>query len=588
MYNKLANSLLGNFNVDEYQKNTFKFLKQSENSYDAMMKSICYETEKCILVPLGTADLNNLTLMQTLSDWRNKYLGSYQDQTPSTVESTTKWFQDQILNNNNRILFLIFGKSALAIGHIGLNLNSGFVEVDNVMRGLNEDPGILSSAMRVLESWCYENFNLDYLRLRVIKSNYKALSFYNKLGWIEIFEEQIEIVTRNESSTESVKLNIDAYVTMEKKCKLVKPKDVTMILTAGPSVTSAENLLTANATRFGWNAHHSDYITEFEKRFADYIGSKYAITTSSGTASLHLSLMALGIGPGDEVIVPNITWVATASAVTYVGAKPIFADVDSDSWGLCSKSVRRLITKKTKAIVPVHLYGFATRMPQILELAREFNLAVIEDAAPAIGTLLNGKAAGTFGNVGCFSFQGAKMLVTGEGGMVVTDSEEIYLRIKKIQDHGRIPGSFWIDKIGHKYKMANIVAAFGIGQLTSVERQIQKKRKINEWYLAELSEVKDIKFQFEIENSRSICWMSSIVIENYDRDKIFQYFKKSNIDIRPAFPVISGYPIWGNDVISESTNATNIALYGMNLPSGVTLSRDEIRYVSAVLKSAII
>lgn len=585
MHNEIINSKLGVFNDFEYQRECLAYLKNSENSYSSMMKMISSETEFCNLVPLGIGSVGNLSLMNLFTIWRNDNIEAFQDQTPATIESTTKWFESAVIGNKDRILFLIFGKSLHPIGHIGLTLNADCVEVDNVVRGVAGEPGIMASAMRLIENWCFENFNIEVLQLRVIDSNDTAQAFYRKLGWKEVAKQEIEIVKRSEEKNASESLRNTTYLVMRKECKRIKPLDVDMILTAGPSVTSVETLLTANATRYGWNAHHSDYINEFEKRFADYVGAKHAIATSSGSAALHLSLMALGIGPGDEVIVPNITWVATASAVTYVGAKPVFADIDVDSWGLSVASVKRLITSRTKAIIPVHLYGFATRMSELIELGKEFNLAIVEDAAPAIGTILDDRAVGTIGDIGCFSFQGAKMLVTGEGGMLVTNSDELYAKLRKIQDHGRVPGTFWIDEIGHKYKISNLTAAFGVGQLASAERQINKKREINSWYLDKLTGIPNIKFQEEISNSRSICWMTSITVKGQARSDVFEILKKANIDTRPTFPTISEYPIWGSDVIAEYENAKFVATQGINLPSGVGLSRQDIDYVCNALRS---
>jgi hypothetical protein len=241
------------------------------------------------------------------------------------------------------------------------------------------------------------------------------------------------------------------------------------ILTAGPSISPLEMSYVSDAVENGWNLHHSDYLGRFENEFAEFIGSSYALATSSCTGALHLALLAMGIGNGDEVLVPDITWVATASAVMYVGAKPIFIDIDPDTWTIDLKNAEEKITDKTKAIIPVHLYGYGVNMRAVMELATKYSLRVIEDAAPAIGTRINGKMAGSFGDFGCFSFQGAKLLVTGEGGMLVTNSKDLYDRARKIQDHGRRPGTFWIEELGYKYKMNNITAALGLGQIQRVD-----------------------------------------------------------------------------------------------------------------------
>ena len=213
------------------------------------------------------------------------------------------------------------------------------------------------------------------------------------------------------------------------------------ILTAGPSISPMEVAYVEKATRIGWNQSHSDYIQDFEKSFAEYLGVKYALATSSCTGALHLAFNALGIGKGDEVIVPEITWVATASAVKYTGATPVFCEIDKKSWTIETSAIEKLITSKTKAISPVHLYGYPANMEIIMSIAKKYNLFVVEDAAPAIGAKVGEKFAGSFGDINCFSFQGAKMLVTGEGGMLVTNNEDLYHKARQDQEHGRKPGT---------------------------------------------------------------------------------------------------------------------------------------------------
>jgi perosamine synthetase len=316
------------------------------------------------------------------------------------------------------------------------------------------------------------------------------------------------------------------------------------------------------------------------------VGANYALSTSSCTGALHLSLLALEVGPGDEVIVPDITWVATASAIMYVGATPVFADVNKSDWTINIESLKSLINSKTKAIIPVHLYGFAANMNEIIEIASKGEIFVIEDAAPAIGTELSSKRVGTFGDFGCFSFQGAKLLVTGEGGMLVTNNKELYERAKKILDHGRKPGTFWIEEIGHKYKMNNITAALGLAQLHRVQWQIEKKREIYNWYREELSDLNGINFQEESKLTRSICWMTSFTLApefDISRDQLISNLRLNKIDSRPVFPAISQYPIWKYQTKAQP-NACNIGQNGINLPSGVLLSRKDVRRVSNAIK----
>jgi len=367
-----------------------------------------------------------------------------------------------------------------------------------------------------------------------------------------------------------------------------EPADET-ILTAGPLIGPREATLVLDAVMHGWNRRHSEYLAKFEADFASYIGVKSALATSSCTGALHLALLALGIGPGDEVIVPETTWVATGAAVAYVGAIPVFADVDPLTWTITPESVQAVMSERTRAILPVHLYGFPADMPSLMAFANKHDLLVLEDAAPAIGALVDGKAVGSFGHMGAFSFQGAKMLVTGEGGMLVTNDQVLRDKAWKQQDHGRKPGTFWIDEIGRKYKMSNVTAALGLAQLQSVETQIAKKRRINEWYRQFLADTPGVSFQTEIPSSRSICWMTSISLEEGlpDRDYIATQLLEQGIDTRPVFPPISTYPIWSQSQGKPGANAAWVGSRGLNLPSGVGLSRASVTRVAEAIHSAV-
>lgn len=357
------------------------------------------------------------------------------------------------------------------------------------------------------------------------------------------------------------------------------------ILTAGPLIGPREATYTLRATRHGWNDQHSAFLNEFEKEFAEYIGARHAMATSSCTGALHLALLSLGIGPGDEVIVPETTWVATGAAVRYVGATPVFADVDPNTWTIRPDACRALITPRTKALIPVHLYGYPADMPELMSIAIEHGLRVIEDAAPAIGALVGDQPVGTFGDIGCFSFQGAKMLVTGEGGMLVTNSRVLRDRAWKQQDHGRVPGSFWIDELGRKYKMSNLTAALGLAQLESAETQIAKKQRINAWYRESLAGVPGISFQTAQEGTTSICWMTSIRVDPAygEAPALARALGEQGIDTRPVFPPISSYPIWGSATGEPGAVARGLGESAINLPSGVRLSRASVERVSAAV-----
>jgi len=353
-----------------------------------------------------------------------------------------------------------------------------------------------------------------------------------------------------------------------------------MIQTAGPFITQKEIDYVLDAVKNGWYENWSGYINKFEKEFAKYVGTKYAIVTSSCTGAMHLILSALQVKEGDQVIVPETTWIATASVVKFMGATPVFVDVDKDTWTIDADSIKKAINKKTKGIIPVHGYGHPADMDKIKEISKENNLFILEDAAPSIGSEYKGKKTGGLGDAGAFSFQGAKLLVTGEGGMLVTDDEKIYERASFLANQGRdanIP--FLIHEIGYKYKMSNIQAALGLAQLDRIDELIQKKREIHRWYKNRLAGKNGIKLSDEKEWAKTNHWMTSIVLENsisVEREKLTAMLKQKNIDTRPIFPPISGFSMFDK---ANNPNAEFLGNRGINLPSAFRTTEEEVDFV---------
>jgi perosamine synthetase len=358
------------------------------------------------------------------------------------------------------------------------------------------------------------------------------------------------------------------------------------ILTAGPSITDKEIAYVDDAVRHGWNENWNGYLSRFERAFADYVGTRFALATSSCTGALHLALLSLGVGPGDEVIVPEVSWVATASAVTYTGATPVFADIDAQTWCLDPASAARAITPRTKAIVAVHLYGHPTEMPVVETLAKAHGLKVLEDAAPALGAEVNGSKVGGLGDVSAFSFQGAKIMTTGEGGMLATSDEAIFERAKFLGDHGRDPHvPFRIAEIGYKYKLSNVQAALGLAQLERIEELVAKKRLIHRWYRQRIGKLPGIELNVERPWARNIYWMTSIVLDDalgVPRDDVIAGLKARGIDSRPFFPPISSFPMFESRA-SQNPVAYHVAPRGINLPSGHGLSEGDVDRVCSAL-----
>jgi perosamine synthetase len=587
---------MANITYEIYKKSvrdTFYFLKNSKNIKDAYLKAIPIENSG-FLLPVSQYHSEDEALLESLARWRNDNVEVYPTQFQATIESTRSWILNKLINVEDRILFLVVDAKGSVVGHMGFNgchNEKLLFEIDNVVRGSQSaEKGLFSKAMHSLIEWARKTMNVEGFFLRVMDDNPHAIGFYKKNNFVE--NQKIPLAKEINGNTVSYReagsdeKSIKCFVYMEFKPSAEKIGE-SLILTAGPSVSAKEGFYSYDAALKGWNSEWSKYLSKFERNFADYVGVKYAMATSSCTGALQIGLMALDIGPGDEVIVPDQTWVATANAVRYVGAIPIFADIEVDTWNLDVKSVEGLITNKTKAIMPVHMYGHPARMDALVALANKYNLKIVEDAAPAIGAEWQGKRCGSFGDFAGFSFQGAKLMVTGEGGMLVTNNDDLYKKALKIWDQGRNPTKvFWIDEDGVKFKMSNVQAAIGLAQLERVDELIEMKRRIFSWYEEILHDVPFITLNKEINEARSIYWMSSIRLDldaPLSRDELMKILKSRNIDSRPVFPAISQYPIWPKQQ-SPQPIASLVGNQAINLPSGVCLSKDEVMYVARNIK----
>lgn len=364
-----------------------------------------------------------------------------------------------------------------------------------------------------------------------------------------------------------------------------------LILTAGPSISKKEISYVLDAVKNGWNFNLDGYILEFENKFSNYIGVKHALTLTSGTAALHLAMRVLKIGPSDEVIIPDQTFVACANAVSFVGATPVFCDVEKDSWCIDPASFEKAISKKTKAVIAVHTYGQPPRMDEIRTIAKKHNIFVIEDACPAVGSLYKGQKAGSLSDIAAFSFQGAKIMATGEGGMIVTNRKDWYEKTLSLRSHGKDLGrSFWHNDIGYMYRMSNIQAALGLAQLERIDTFVKKKQKIFRWYKERLSNIEGIILNTENNWSKSNYWMSSIILMNkfkLSRDELRAYLYRKNIDTRQFFYPISMFPMYRNSKRVDTKISYQLGLNGINLPSGVNLKEEEVDYIADEVKKAL-
>lgn len=354
-----------------------------------------------------------------------------------------------------------------------------------------------------------------------------------------------------------------------------------------PELKGKELEYITNCIKSGWISSIGNYVVEFERKFAGYCNTRYAVSTCNGTVSLHLALVALGIGKGDEVIVPSLTFVATANSVVYTGARPVFVDIDLETWCIDPERIKGKITKNTKAIIPVHLYGHPCDMAPILDIAKRYNLWVIEDCAEAHGALYKNRKVGGFGDIGCFSFYGNKIITTGEGGMATTNNKKIYERLLYLKDHAMSKKKrYYHPDIGFNYRLTNMQAAVGLAQLERIEEFINKKRMIASWYNKRLSHISGIKTPPEKPWAKNVYWMYSILVDKnsgISRDEFMKRLFKKGIDTRPFFYPIHKLPPYRINL--SLPNTEKVSSQGVNLPSFPVLKEKEVDFICDNIKA---
>ena len=362
-----------------------------------------------------------------------------------------------------------------------------------------------------------------------------------------------------------------------------------MIPIAEPSLGEEELNNVIEAVKSGWISSKGTFIEEFERNFSKYCNRKYGVATSNGTVALHLALKALRIEKGDEVIVPDLTFVAVANTVTYCNAKPVFVDSHPDYWCIDPERIEEKVTPRTKAIIPVHLYGHPCDMDAIIDITENHNLYVLEDAAEAHGADYKGKKVGSFGDISCFSFYGNKIITTGEGGMCLTNNEELAEKMRILRDHGMNQNRrYWYDVIGFNYRMTNLQAAVGVAQLEKLDKFIDKKRQIAREYSEELKDLEEkrlITLHPEMPWAKCVYWMYCILIEDnfgMSRDELMKKLEEKEIETRPFFYPVHVMPPHKNN--KKFPIAEEIARKGVNLPSGVALKEEEVKTLVTIIE----
>lgn len=335
-----------------------------------------------------------------------------------------------------------------------------------------------------------------------------------------------------------------------------------------------------------WISSKGKFVERFEEAFASYIGVNHATTVSNGTVALHLALVSLGIGPGDEVIVPTLTYIASVNAITYCGAKPVFVDSLESTWQMDPDDVERKITPRTKAILCVHLYGHPCEMGRLVAIAKENQIFLVEDCAEAIGSKYKDQYVGTFGDIATFSFYGNKTITTGEGGMVVTNDETLFQRAVHFKGQGLAKyREYWHDVVGYNYRMTNICAAIGLAQLEKIDEIIWRKRQIAQWYKDGLKESGLVFHNETNQDSFHTYWMCSILVKIPEqRDHLRAHLLQEGIETRPLFYPIHTMPMYSSKYERHKV-AENLGWRGINLPSYPSLEKENIIEISQLIRN---
>ena len=357
---------------------------------------------------------------------------------------------------------------------------------------------------------------------------------------------------------------------------------------AEPDIGSKEREYMNEAFDSGWISSKGPFIAKFEDEFARFSETRYAVSCSNGTSALHLAVRSLGIGEGDEVIVPDLTFASPANVVLYEKGKPVIVDVDRTYWCIDPEKVRESITNKTKAIIVVHLYGHPADMDSIMNIARENNLRVIEDCAEAHGAIYKGKKVGSIGDIGCFSFYGNKIITTGEGGMITSNKDKLAERIRILRDHGMAPSRrYWHDEVGYNYRMTNIQAAIGLAQMESIEKKISKRKWIARKYSEYIGD--EAELQPEMSWGSNVYWLPTFLLNSnlgsVSRESLIKLLAENGVESRPAFYPLHEMPPYKNDLPFPISNY--ISYHGISLPVSNKFDKDDIRFISEVFNDSL-
>jgi perosamine synthetase len=357
---------------------------------------------------------------------------------------------------------------------------------------------------------------------------------------------------------------------------------------AAPALVGNEKSYVLDCLDSTWISSSGKYIEKFEAAFAEFCGVRHAVSCCNGTVALHLALLAMGVGPGDEVIIPTLTYVATANAVAYCGATPVFVDSEPATWNMDPELLRAAVTPRTKGVIVVHLYGHPTDMEPVMETAREHGLFVVEDAAEAHGAEYKGRRVGSIGDIATFSFYGNKIITTGEGGMVVTDDDAVARHVRQLKGQGQDPERrYWFPIVGYNYRMTNIEAAIGLAQMERIDWHTSRRREVAAWYRKYLGDFPQFTLSPEAPWARNAYWINCALVDEESaegRDALMARLAQEGIETRPFFYPMHTLPMYREAAAGRSFPvAEGLARRGFNLPSSAALTEEDVAYVCRAL-----
>lgn len=354
---------------------------------------------------------------------------------------------------------------------------------------------------------------------------------------------------------------------------------------ARPDLSHHEFRAVLDAFVSSWISSRGPYVDRFQQEFASFVGMDHGVAVTNGTVALHLALLALGVGAGDEVIVPDLTFAATINAVLYCNATPVIVDVDPSTWTLALEQVEKAFTPRTKAIIPVHLYGRPAAIGPIVAFARERGCHVIEDCAEAHGARYQGRAVGQFGDVSCFSFYASKIVTTGEGGMCLTNSAELAATIRELRDHGATPGrSYWHERVGYNYRMTNLQAAIGSRQLWRIGETLARNRRLEQLYRHAFADVPGVSFPPSLpDECEPVVWLVSVQVPAEARNRLIEAARLNDVELRPFFNSISSMPPY-EKYARPCPHSLALSRTGINLPTSSAVDEQVAAKVAAIFR----